>query len=159
MFVVFFTLWVIFNGRFSVEIALIGLAVSAALYAFCWKFLDLTPRGELRALKLIPALLAYLGTLLVEIVKANLQLTRIVLGKKLNIHPQLVTFRTPLKTRAARTALANSITLTPGTITVFLKGDELTVHCLDEAFARGVENLVFQRRLLAMEKGAKPHDA
>lgn len=159
MFVIFFILWVVFNGRLDAEVFWTGVAISAALYAFCWKFLGFHPRREWRAVKQIPALFRYLGALIAEIVKANIQLTRIVLSRKPEVHPQLVTFRTPLQTRVARAMLADSITLTPGTITVFAKQDELTVHCLDRSFAEQIEDLDFQRRLLAMEKEATPHDA
>ncbi|MCE5342306.1 MAG: Na+/H+ antiporter subunit E [Eubacteriales bacterium] len=158
MFVVFFLLWVVFNGRWSTEIAILGLFVSAALYLFCWKFLDFHPRRELQLLRRIPKTVCYFVALLAEIVRANIRLTRIVLSRKPEIHPQLVTFVTPLESRMGRTVLADSITLTPGTITVSLKEDELTVHCLDRTFAEGIESLDLQRRLLAMEKGAQPHD-
>ena len=46
---------------------------------------------------------------------------------------------------------ANSITLTPGTITVSLKGDELVIHCLDKTMAEGMEDTVFERLLEKME--------
>lgn len=159
MFLVFFALWVIFNGRLTVEIALLGIFISIALYGFCWKFLGFSPHREWRAVCCLPKITAYIALLIVDIIKANLQLTRIVLGKKKEIHPQLVTFRTPLQTRVGRITLADSITLTPGTITAFLKEDEVTVHCLDQSFAKGIENLDFQQRLLDIEKGVKRHDA
>ncbi len=159
MFIIFFTLWVVFNGRFSTEIAFFGIGVSALLYAFGWKYLGFSPVREWRAVRQTPRIAGYLAVLITEIVKANVRLTRIVLGKSGKIRPQLVTFRTPLQSRVARTVLADSITLTPGTITVSLKDDEMTVHCLDAQFAEGLDDLVFQRRLLVMEKGGKPHDA
>ncbi len=151
MFIVFFSLWIVFNGRIALDVALVGVAISALLYAFCWKFLGFTPQKELRFLKKAPKGLLYVVTLIREIIKANVQLTRIVLRRKKDIHPQLVTFHSPVQRPSGRTLLANSITLTPGTITVYLKQDELTVHCLDTAFAQGIDNLDFQRRLLAME--------
>ncbi len=159
MLIVFFLLWIVFNGRLDPEVALIGLCVSAALYLFCWKFLDFHPRKELRFLKNLPRAVAYLFALIREIVAANVRLTRIVLSRQPDIKPQLVTFRTPLTSRAGRTMLADSITLTPGTITVYSKDDELTVHCLDRTFAEGINDLALQRRLMAMEEGAKPHGA
>ena len=137
MFIVFLALWVIFNGRIGVDVLVTGAAVSAALYAFCWKFLSFSPDREWRAVKQAPRMLVFLATLLWEIVKANLRLTRIVLSKKPEIHPVLVTFKTPLKSRVGRAVLADSITLTPGTITVYLKKDELTVHCLGRHLYQG----------------------
>lgn len=82
-----------------------------------------------------------------EIVKCNLALTRIVFAPKLEVKPHLVTFRTPLK-GGFKSALADSITLTPGTITVHSEGDRLTVHCLDTQFMEGIgRTRRFPRRL------------
>jgi multicomponent Na+:H+ antiporter subunit E len=57
-----------------------------------------------------------------------------------------------LKTETARVILANSITLTPGTITVSLTDDHLLVHCLDKSLAEGMEDSVFVRLLQKMEE-------
>ena len=58
---------------------------------------------------------------------------------------------TNLKSEVARVMLANSITLTPGTITVSLRGQELLVHCLDKSLAEGMENSEFVKLLEALE--------
>ncbi|MEF9878309.1 MAG: Na+/H+ antiporter subunit E [Clostridia bacterium] len=160
MFFVFFLLWVVFNGRLTWEIAAFGAVLSALLYAFCCAFLDYSPKKDLAALRRIPKMFAYLGLLLSEIVKSNVALTRIVYSRHpAQIKPQLVTFRTPLKGPIVKSVLADSITLTPGTITVSMQGDELTVHCLDKSFSEGIESLAFQSRLLALEEGGPENDA
>lgn len=87
--------------------------------------LGYSPKKDWAAARLIPAALRYVGLLLTEIVKCNLALTRIVFAPKLEVKPHLVTFRTPLK-GGFKSALADSITLTPGTITVHSEGDRLT---------------------------------
>ncbi len=61
-------------------------------------------------------------------------------------------FRTALKSRAARAALANSITLTPGTITVSLEGDEFLVHALTRKIAGKLEGSIFEKLLARMER-------
>ncbi len=146
-----FLLWIAFNGRVTWEVLGIGAVITAALYLFCVKFLDYGLRRELRILKMIPAALAYIALLLYEIVKSSFQVMRIVRKKHYVLKPQLVTFRTPLKTTLAQNLLANSITLTPGTLSVFCEGDKLTVHCLDKRFAEDIEALAFQKRLLRLE--------
>ncbi|HPA61444.1 MAG TPA: Na+/H+ antiporter subunit E [Clostridia bacterium] len=60
-------------------------------------------------------------------------------------------FHTKLQTKAARVALADCITLTPGTITVHLHEDEYLVHCLDESLEGGLVNSEFEKRLLIKE--------
>lgn len=151
MFFVLFLLWVLFNGRLTWEIAAFGAALSAAIYAFSCAFLDYSPKKELRALRLVPKMLRYLGVLLREIVKSNVALIRIVLVRHAEVKPKLVTFRTPL-TGTAKSVLADSITLTPGTISVFSEDDKLTVHCLDESFMDGITDTPFQQELLKMRK-------
>ena len=72
-------------------------------------------------------------------------------NQKEEMEPVIVKFRTKLRTEGARVMLANSITLTPGTITVSLEGDELTVHCLDVSLAEGMEDSAFVKLLEKIE--------
>ncbi|HPF86738.1 MAG TPA: Na+/H+ antiporter subunit E [Candidatus Limiplasma sp.] len=147
-----FLLWIAFNGRITLEIVGIGIVITGVLYLFCAKFLGYRLKDEIRALRKVPQVISYIFLLLFEIVKASLMLTRIVVNPRYEVKPQLITFHTPLNTTFARSVLANSITLTPGTISVFCEGDKLTVHCLDPIFADGIEDLVFQQRLLKLER-------
>lgn len=152
MLVVFFALWVILNGRLTWEIAAFGAALSAALCFFCVKCLDYTFQKEWQAFRRIPGMLRYFCLLVREILASNRELLKIVYSRKIEVKPQLVTFRTPLRGRAQRCVLANSITLTPGTITVTNEDGLFTVHCLDERFAKGIDDLDFQKLLLGMSE-------
>ena len=67
------------------------------------------------------------------------------------MEPVIVKVHTNLKTETARVILANSITLTPGTITVSLVDQELLVHCLDKSLAEGMEDSEFVRLLEKLE--------
>lgn len=150
MFVVYFFLWVVFNGKFNGEIAAFGVVLSAAVYAFSCAFLGSSLKKDLAILRLIPRGVRYLWLVICEIVKSNVQLIRIVYSPKMEIKPKLVTFRTPLK-GSFKSVLADCITVTPGTITVLSQEDTLTVHCLDERFMDGIENTAFQQQLLEMQ--------
>ena len=68
------------------------------------------------------------------------------------MEPALVRFKTDLKTKQARVVLANSITLTPGTITVTLEEDEYVVHCLDKELAEGMNHSKFVELLEKLER-------
>ena len=68
------------------------------------------------------------------------------------MEPVIVTFQVPIKSRTLRVILANSITLTPGNITVSMTEDEYVVHCLDKDFSKGLEDSVFVQILQKMEK-------
>lgn len=152
MLLLFFLAWVVFNGRLTLEIALFGIAVAGAVFAFVCRFMDYSLKQELRFYRLFPAFVRYLYYLLKEIILANLTVTRLMLSRKEELEPVLVHVRADLKSETARVILANSITLTPGTITVSLTDDKLLVHCLDKSLSEGMEDSIFVRLLQKMEE-------
>ena len=151
MLLLFFLVWVIFNGRLTLEIALFGVAVAGAVFAFVCKFMDYSLRKELCFYKRMPAFTRYLYCLIKEIITANLVVSRMILTRKEQMEPVIVHVHTDLKSETARVILANSITLTPGTITVSMTEDDLLVHCLDKSLSEGMEDSVFVRLLKKME--------
>ncbi|MBR5547439.1 MAG: Na+/H+ antiporter subunit E [Clostridia bacterium] len=151
MFVVFFLLWVVFNGKLNLEIAIFGAALSAVVYLFSCKFLGYSFEKDKKLFRLIPAAVKYLWLLICEIVKSNKALIGFVYSRKIEVKPQLVTFTTPLK-GPFKSILADCITVTPGTISVLSEGDKLTVHALDRSLADGIEDTDFQKQLLEMQK-------
>ena len=151
MFVVFFALWVVFNGKLNVEIAIFGVALTALLYGFSCKFLNYSFEKDKKLFRRIPAAVRFVWLLVCEIVKSNIALLRVVYSPKLEVKPRLVTFRTPLE-GTYKSILADCITVTPGTISVICEDDKLTVHALDAGFAEGIEETEFQKQLLEMQK-------
>lgn len=154
MSLVYFSLWVIFNGRVTLEIIIAGVIVSLMLDVFVKKILGIRFTGATFFLivNLIPQILVYILVLLVEIVRANFAIIKLVLAPDIEVEPCIVKFNTNLKTEAARIALANSITLTPGTITVSLEDNELLVHALNRDFAEGLQGSMFEKLLMRMER-------
>jgi multicomponent Na+:H+ antiporter subunit E len=152
MYVIFLLLWIIFNGQFSLEILLFGLAAAGAVFAFVCRFMDYSLEKERRFYGMVWKLLAYACTLVWEIIKANFATIHMILTYREENEPVLVRFKTRLKTDTARAYLANSITLTPGTITVTLTGDEYLVHALDADFALGMDESIFVDRLTQLEQ-------
>ncbi|MCI8743853.1 MAG: Na+/H+ antiporter subunit E [Lachnospiraceae bacterium] len=131
MFLLLFCVWVILNGRITLEICILGILVSAAVFAFLCRFLDYSVKKELLLFRLFPLFVRYLWVLVEEIVKANVCVLKIILSPELQPEPAVVYFDTRLRSGIARVMLADSITLTPGTITVSLEGNHYCVHCLD----------------------------
>lgn len=78
----------------------------------------------------VPQALAYFAWLMVEIVKANLAVVRAVVSPNLEVSPTLTKIPTGHKSALARTMFANSITLTPGTVSVDMQDDHILVHAL-----------------------------
>ena len=152
MYLFIFLLWIIFNGNITCEIVLFGLVLSAGVYFFMCRFLDWSIKRDLLLFKRGGLLLWYFCVLLVEIVKANYATIRLVFSGKYEIEPVIVTFQVPIKSRTLRVLLANSITLTPGNITVSMTEDEYVVHCLDKDFSKGLDQSIFVQILQKMEK-------
>ena len=152
MFLLFFLVWIIFNGAITTEICIFGVVVAFLMFGFVCKFMDYSWRKEKLLIQRSGYFLLYLGNLLIEIVRANVSVCHFVLSDRDEIHPVMVSFHTTLKSGLARVILTNSITLTPGTITVSLQGDEVIVHCLDRSLAEGMENSSFVKMLEHMER-------
>jgi len=151
MFLLFFLVWIIFNGKITAEIVWIGLAVSVFVFWFMCKFMGYSLRKEKNFYKKFISFGGYVCILIKEIISANMTLFHMITTEKERIEPVLVSFHTDLKTETARVILANSITLTPGTITVSIEEDKLVVHCLDKSLADGLKGSVFEQKLKAME--------
>lgn len=95
----------------------------------------------------------YVLYLLMDIVRANISVAIIVLNPKLPISPGLVIMKNELKKDLPRVFFANSITLTPGTITVDLEGDLLIVHAFTRKTATGVQDWFLYDLMKKIEGG------
>lgn len=153
MYLLYFILWVIFNGNVTLEICLFGLVVAAVVFAFTCKFMDYSLEKEKLLLFRSGKFLRYVVILVIEIVKANFSVIHMILSEREETEPALVSFHSDMKSDVGRALLANAITLTPGTITVSLEGSDYVVHCLDESLAEGMDSSVFVERISELEKG------
>ncbi|MDI9520730.1 MAG: Na+/H+ antiporter subunit E [Bacillota bacterium] len=155
VFLALFCLWIVFNGKVTLELIIFGVIISGALSWFVRSFVapSLNAKNQWKIAKFFPGYLQYAWLLIKEITLANFAVMRMILTDQEVVVPKLSVFKTKLKSKAARVALADCITLTPGTITVNLNGDEYLVHCLDESLEEGLFDSEFERRLL--EKEAK----
>jgi len=154
MLLLFFLAWIVFNGRITLEIVLFGIAIALAVFAFVCRFMDFSIQREWNFYRRLPLFARYVFVLIREIITANLAVCRMILTRKEVMEPVLVRVHTDLKTETARVILANSITLTPGTITVSMTDQELLVHCLDKSLSEGMEDSVFVKLLEKIEEAA-----
>jgi len=159
MFICFFALWVVLNGKWTTEIGVFGLVFAALAYAFTWKYMGYSPKVDLALVMRVPSALRYGVNLLVEIVKANLVVCKMILKPDYVPEPQLVQFDVDLKKNRHLVALANSITLTPGTITVDLHDNHFLVHALDASLVDGLDDGGFVQQLMKMEEKHMKLDA
>lgn len=156
MFLLLLMLWVILSARVTIEVLIFGALVSLAVYIFALKFLGFGPRRELQALRRLGHLFVYVGILVVEAVKSNIAVSRLVFSRDLRLKPRIIFFQTDLKKLSSRVLLSTSLTLTPGTIALALFDDVFCVHCLDESMEEKVTNSKFIKQLHKIEeKGAE----
>lgn len=141
--VLLFGFWVILSGKFDTFHLGIGL-VSACLIALgTRRLLLLEPTiglANTHPVDMVPwnQLLWYLPWLMGQIVLSSLQVAWVVLHPKMPIQPQLLRFNSQLPHALARVTLATSITMTPGTITLDVEGDDFLIHALTESNARAL---------------------
>ena len=151
MFFIYLIIWLIFSMRLSIEVAVAGAIISIAVYWFARSHLRYDPAFDLKLLRNALRGLQYAFILVRETAKANMSVFQIVFKRNIEVEPLLVYFRTDLKTNALRVVMANSITLTPGTITVALNNDLFCVYCLDSKIAAGVDKSIFYKKLKEFE--------
>ena len=122
--------WLLFTGTVAPFPLLLGLFFSTVVAFLTYHLFFEEQEAERRAL--IPRIYLLIGYLILIMIKVYIASFRIawkvISG---NITPRIVHFRSRLRSDLARVALANSITLTPGTLTLDLDEDHLVVHWLD----------------------------
>ena len=144
--VLFFLLWIILNGRITPELWIFGILIAASVAFFAYKVMGYSPGNDLRVARNLPVFLLYILNLIREIIKAAISVMAMVFHAE-DPDPVIVEFHSGLSTDLQNVLLANSITLTPGTITVFQKKDHFVVHCLKKEYAKGMEDSSFVKLL------------
>ena len=151
MYFLLFGFWVLLNGKWTTEIAIVGVIVCAALYAFMCAYMGYSPKREWQIARRLPRIIGYGFYLVGEIFKSSWATMVLIWSPEKETEPRVTSFRTKLRTDAAKVVLANSITMTPGTITVDVQEDLFLIHCLDESFDVGTEGFEMEDRILAIE--------
>ena len=146
-----FAFWLALSGHYTAWLVSAG-AASAALCAYAAVRAKVAD-GEGHPIELVPRTLTYYPWLVFEIVKSAWSVTKIILHPSLPISPTVTVVTASQKTASGIATYGNSITLTPGTITVGVKGNELTVHALVKEGARDLEAGDMDRRVTQFEGG------
>lgn len=122
--------WLLLVGTLDRQELIAGLLVATAV-AVLSVGREPVLSGFRFGLQMPVSVAGYLAVLIIALVRANLDMARRVVSPSLPIRPALVRVPTSLRSDLGRLVLANSITLTPGTLTVDIDGDELLVHWID----------------------------
>jgi len=122
--------WILFTGTLALFSLFLGVVFSLCVALFTYSiFIEEREAARRSLLPRMYLLFVYLGVLVFKIYLASFKMALSIISS--NINPRIVHFRTRLKSELARVILANSITLTPGTLTLDLDEDHLIVHWLD----------------------------
>ena len=153
MIFLFFFLWILLSGQITPGVCLSGALISMLVWMFGHRVFGYRFAWEELAFRKLWGGLRYLGYLIREMLRAGWIVMKLIYTSGKNTEPRLIYFHSGLKSERARSILANSITLTAGTITVSAEGDLFCVHTLDRPLAAGIENSAFEKRLEKLESG------
>jgi multicomponent Na+:H+ antiporter subunit E len=143
-FIVLFGFWLLLSGQMDMMHLGFGVVCSLLVALFSHDLLIRDSRDIFRRLGIfIIRFIPFLGWLIWQIIIANIDVARRAINPKMPIFPGIIKFRSNLKSDVAQTILANSITVTPGTMTVDVVGNDFYIHCL------AIEN---EEELLAVER-------
>jgi multicomponent Na+:H+ antiporter subunit E len=150
MFVVLYLFWLLLSGYFSAFLLAAGAGCAAAVVLIARR-MDVVDR-EGHPIHLGPrALLSYWPWLVKEIVKSGWDVSRRILDPRLPVSPALARFKPSQTTVLGLVIHANSITLTPGTISVEVNAGEFLVHALTRDAAAGLAGSEMDRRVAELE--------
>jgi len=122
--------WIMFTTTFASHEILAGVITTGIISLLSIRLFTCCNIDILSPVKLF-WMVWYLIVFLIALVKANLDVARRVVSPKLPINPGIVKFKTNLKTNYSKMVLANSITLTPGTLSIDIVDDTFYIHWID----------------------------
>ena len=149
LFIILFGFWLLMSGYYTPLILSLGV-ISCLLCVYLTvkgKFLD----DETLPIYFFPRLIQYTLWLIKEILKSNIQTAKVIIMK--SEEPELFSVKATQKTNEGKVTYANSITLTPGTVTTQIKNDVFEVHALTKDFGDDVRSSEMDKMVTWLEKG------
>ena len=149
LFIILFGFWLLMSGYYTPLILSLGV-ISCLLCVYLTikgKFLD----NEALPIYFFPRLIQYTLWLIKEILKSNIQTAKVIIMK--SEEPELFSVKATQKTNEGKVTYANSITLTPGTVTTQIKDNVFEVHALTKEFGDDVRGSEMDRMVTWLEKG------
>jgi len=145
-FILLFAFWLLLSGHYDLFHVSMGLVSSVAIVLlnlrvrqyFTFRDELFRTSGMTVSLNLGRFIFFYIPWLIWQVVIASLQVAYVVLNPRMPIRPSLLKFKTRLPNTSSKVILGNSITLTPGTITIQIQDDEFLVHALMDASSSSI---------------------
>jgi multicomponent Na+:H+ antiporter subunit E len=143
---VLFAFWLVLTGSFAPLDLVLGALFSLLLGVWAARALW-SDDAPVASVKQAVRFLLYIPHLLVSVLFAAIQVAEVVLDPRMPISPVLVRHRAVFSRDVSRVTFANSITMTPGTLTVDVDDEAFYIHCLAERFAADIANGDLERRV------------
>ncbi len=141
--------WLLLSGHFEPLLIFLGVVSSLLVLIISWRMRIIDAEGH--PMHLILRALRYWSWLAWEIGKANLEVARQIVNPKLDINPTVLRVPTSQRTGVGRATYANSINLTPGTVSLEVTDQDIQVHALNEETAQKLRDGEMDRRVTQME--------
>jgi multicomponent Na+:H+ antiporter subunit E len=146
-----FATWLLWSGIYTPLVIGFGVVSSVAVSLIFERMRD--PQATRTPLTTILRMVAYVPWLMLEIVKSNLHVARVILLSPGEVRPRLVRVKCHQDTDFGQVLYANSITLTPGTISLDVRNQHILVHALTKYTAEGLFEGTMDRKCTWVEKG------
>ena len=147
-------LWLLLSGHFEPLLLGLGVVSVVTVVAVAHRMDVIDHEGH--PVHLTWRAILYWPWLLWEIVKANIDVAKAIVRGEMPIEPTVMNVKCTQKSELGQVIYANSITLTPGTVTIAVLGDTLHVHALTPGAREGLETGEMDRRVTAVEGHAPP---
>jgi len=150
LFLVLFGVWLALSGHYTPLLVTNGALCSAGIVLLAHRMRILDEEGL--PLGMAARFVAYLPWLILETVRSNISVAKLILSPSLPIHPVLYRFRAQTKTDLGRFLFANSITFTPGTTTCRIDGEEFLVYGITRDGAESLPGGEMEKRCCRVEE-------
>jgi len=151
-FILLFGFWLILSPGVTFQTILLGGAVSLLVVYYSKDILFTTDEMPLYRFRHLVNMVRFIGILLVEIIKANIDVAKIVLNPKMPIRPQFIRVPMMLKNDMNKVIYGNSVTLTPGTLTVDIDETGFIIHALTDEAAEAMTDSFIETWVVRQEE-------
>ena len=152
LFILLLVFWIILSFKIDITTAAIGFMVSLLVVLFNYDMVFNDTEATKITLRTIKRFIVLFFVLIYNIAKSNIEVAIIVLSKKMPIDPGFVTIKNPLKKELNQALFANTITLTPGTLTVDMNEKEIVIHGLVKGSVKALDGSSLERAFMALEE-------
>lgn len=150
-FVLLLSFWLVLTPYITAESTIIGMIVCILVVLYSRDLLFEEKEIPLYKLSNFINMIKFIGVLIVEIFKANIDVAKIVLNPSLPIQPHFIKVPMMLKNDFNKVIYGNSVTLTPGTLTVDITEDEFIIHALTNDAAEAMKNSFIEQWVIKQE--------